>query len=176
MIEESNGTVVLYDCSTLTCSPFVAAFVRYDRIAVEFDPWTFDVLGNSETNLVVITVPLIDTEVCHDPCICLSIPLCGEFTYVRVTDMAIIPSVCRRLDNLCTRLPYISVLRRNSLVQIYVVHDFKRIAVFADISVDYSILILDEARSIVIMSGTSAELISDLFRSDLRRLFAPARA
>src|SRR5690554_5492785 len=104
-------------------------------------------------------VPLVDTKIGHDPMIGLSFVRGFKLTYIRIADMAIVPTCFGRIDDSRTRLPNISIVGGNTFVKVHVIYNFKGISIFAYKSVTDSIFILYDAGRVVIMSRSSAEFI-----------------
>jgi hypothetical protein len=119
----------------------------------------------------MVAIPTVYTQISHNPVVGFSLVCSLEFTYVRITDMTIIPACFRRGNNLRAGLPYVTFFRRNSLVQVHVIYNLERIAVLAYKSVPDTVFILDDAWSIVIVACTATEFISDLW-SDYARLIS----
>ena len=108
----------------------------------------------------MVAVPLIDTEIGHYPVIGFSLPRSFEFPDIRVADMTVVPAAFAGGYNLGAGLPNVSVLGGNTLVEVYVINYLERIPVFAQKSVDNSILIDDETRRIIVVTGAAAEFVA----------------
>ena len=162
MIEQLYGGGVLDDGGALPYTPFGGVLIGNQWVFVELDIRTFNVLGDGESYLVMVTVPTVYAEVGHNPVVGFPFIGCFEFADVGVADVAVVPAAFRGFDNLCAGLPYVAFLRRDAFIQINIVHYLERVAVLADEPVADAVLVLDNARSIIIVSCATAELIPDL--------------